>query len=53
MGDHLKGELITRFPPEVIDERIVQLDVASAPGLAAVVGTPAPSSPITGLSPSR
>ena len=53
VGDHLKGELITRFPPEVIEERIVQLDVASAPGLAAVVGTPARSSPITGLSPSR
>jgi hypothetical protein len=29
VGDHLKGELVTRFPPEIIDERIVQLDVAS------------------------
>ncbi len=44
IGDHLKGQLVTRFPPEIIDERIVQLDVASAPGLASAAGAPATSS---------
>lgn len=44
VGDHLKGELMTRFPPEIIDERIVQLDVASAPGIASAAGAPATSS---------
>jgi hypothetical protein len=48
VGDHLRGELVTRFPPEVIDERIVQLDVASAPGLASAAGAPATSSQATG-----
>jgi hypothetical protein len=44
VGDHLQGQMVTRFPPEVIDERIVQLDVTT-PGLAS---TPAASSSGTG-----
>jgi hypothetical protein len=48
VGDHLRGELVTRFPSEIIDERIVQLDVASAPGLASAGA--ATSSQVTGTS---
>jgi len=35
VGDHLQGQMVTRFPPEIIDERIVQLDVTT-PGLASM-----------------
>ena len=41
LGEHLSGVLVTHFPAQVIDERIVQLDVSTAPGLAAAPNAPA------------
>ncbi len=49
-GEHLSGEIVTHFPPQVIDERIVQLDVAPTPGLASTPGTPAEGFSATGAS---
>lgn len=50
LGEHLSGEMVTHFPPQVIDERIVQLDVAVTPGLASAPGTSAGGVPATGAS---
>jgi hypothetical protein len=49
VGEHLSGEMVTRFPAQVIDERIVQLDVTSTPGLAAA-RKPPEGAPATGAS---
>ena len=42
-GEHLRGTLVTRFPAQVIDERIVQLEAASAPKAAVSMAIPPPS----------
>jgi hypothetical protein len=40
LGEHLQGTIVTHYPPQMIDERIVQLDVPTAPGLAAIRAAP-------------
>ena len=50
LGEHLSGEIVTHFPPQVIDERIVQLDVPLTPGLASAPTTPTGGSAATGAS---
>jgi hypothetical protein len=48
LGEHLSGEIVTHFPPQVIDERIVRLDVALTPGLASAPRTPLGGASATG-----
>jgi hypothetical protein len=50
VGERLSGELVTRFPPQVIDERIVQLGVALTPGLASAPRTATGGGSATGAS---
>jgi len=50
LGEHLSGEMVTHFPPQIIDERIVQLDVAVTPGLATAPDTSSEGAPATGAS---